>query len=229
MKQPIAEYLEACRFFARVDEPGRARLRDIAVLQHFPKGTTIFRQDEPCPGVYIVGTGLVRIFKIGASGKEHVLHLSGPGQTFAEVASIGGFNCPAWAEAVEHSDCLLLPRDAFTEALRKDPNLAMQILTGMAQWVRQLVGLMEDIVLRDATSRVASYLVQSTNEGEQELTLPTLKKHLASHLNLTSETLSRSLRRLEEAGFSEKTGGGRGRIADSDGLREVAVGNFPRL
>ncbi len=227
-KPSLADYLNACRFFAHVDDAGRSLLQAMAVLQKFPKGKTLFRQDDPCPGVYIVGSGLVRIFKVGASGKEHVLHLAGPGDTFAEVAAIGGFRCPAWAEAVEPSECVLLPLDKFNEALRRDHSLTLQILSGMALWVRQLVGLMEDIVLRDATSRVASYLLQTLGGEEKALRLPTLQKHLASHLNLTGETLSRSLRRLADLGYIEKAGG-RLRIRDEQGLREAALGNLPRL
>ena len=53
----------------------------------------VFRENDACPGVFVVGQGLVRVFKTGAGGKEQVLHMVGPGETFAEVAAIGGFNC----------------------------------------------------------------------------------------------------------------------------------------
>lgn len=225
----VAQVLEDCRFFAGVDDKGRERLIAMATWQRFAKGQMIFKQDDPCPGIFVVASGQVRIFKVGASGKEHVLHLVGPGQTFAEVASIGGFSCPAYAEALEPTECVLLPGPEFNRAVREDHELALQIIGGLAGWVRQLVGLMEDIVLRDATSRVASFLLQAANEPDGAITLPGLKKHLASHLNLTSETLSRSLRRLEEAGLIEQTGAGQLRVADREALSAASLGNFPRL
>ena len=43
---------------------------------------SIFRENEPCPGVLVVGQGLVRVFKTGPGGKEHVLHIVGPGDSF---------------------------------------------------------------------------------------------------------------------------------------------------
>ena len=79
-----------CDLFSAVGPAGFRRLATIARLCHFRKGQVVFRENEPCPGVYVVGQGLVRVFKTGPGGKEHVLHMVGPGGSFAEVAAIGG-------------------------------------------------------------------------------------------------------------------------------------------
>jgi CRP/FNR family transcriptional regulator len=89
------------------------------------------------------------------------------------------------------------------------------------------VGLLEDLVLRDATARVARHLIMSDGtSGQGEFTLPMRKKDLASHLNLTSETLSRTLHRLVDCGLIE-TRGQRIRIFDLAKLQEVARGLAP--
>ena len=87
----VAEILHSCRFFAEVQDQAFERLLRIARIVKFEKGTRIFHENQECPGVYVVGSGLVRVFKTGSSGKEHTLHMVGPGDTFAEVAAIGGF------------------------------------------------------------------------------------------------------------------------------------------
>lgn len=167
-------------------------------IKAYEKDEVIFRQGDPCPGVFVVGSGLVRIYRAAPSGKEHVLHLVSPGGTFAEVAAIGGFDCPANAQALGATTCAYLPTADFNRALRDDHGLAIQLLMSMAGWVKHMVGLVEDISLRDAAGRVARYLLETADDRGQ-VVLPSLKRHLASHLNLTSETLSRTLRRLSEA------------------------------
>jgi CRP/FNR family transcriptional regulator len=57
--------------------------------------------------------------------------------------------------------------------------------------------------------------------------LPVLRKDLASHLNLTSETLSRTLRRLAETGVIEILPEQRMRICDQGALSEIAEGLLP--
>jgi CRP/FNR family transcriptional regulator len=195
----------------------------MAVVRQFQRGQVIFREGDACPGVFVVGEGLVRIFRIAPNGKEHVLHLVPPGGTFAEVAAIGGFRCPAFAEALENTRCALLPADPFARALRDDHQLCLQLLTGMAMWVKHLVGLVEDVTLRDAAGRVARYLL-SVADASGRVTLPSLKKHLASHLNLTSETLSRTLRRLGEGGLIEEDADGGLLVLDRRAMSDVAEG-----
>lgn len=220
--------LSSCRFFSAVRGDSRDRLVKMAMLRKFPQGTLIFRQGETCPGVFIVGSGLVRVFKTAPSGKEHVLHLVAPGGTFAEVAAMGGFNCPAFAEAVEETQCLLLPNDAFNRALREDHQLCLQLIASMAGWVKHLVALLEDIALRDAVGRVARYLLSVADPKSGAIQLPSLKKHLASHLNLTSETLSRTLRRLSETDLLASSGE-QLVVRDREGLEALAEGEEPLI
>ena len=224
----MASVLAKCSFLSQVDGRSRKRLALMAVPRQFRKGEVIFREGDTPPGIFIVGEGLVRIYKLAATGKEHVLHLAGPGMTFAEVAVFGGFPCPAIAEAVEDSACVLLPAEPLASALQEDHRLCLQILSGMAMWVRSLVSLLEGIVLRDAAGRVAGYLLQVHSQQGETIALPGLKKHIASHLNLTSETLSRTLRQLRDDKLITEVQNGLV-IEDLKGLQRIAEGFYPRI
>jgi CRP/FNR family transcriptional regulator len=228
MRLTATEILRKCGLFRTLSERWIELLAAESIVRRFKKGHRIIRQGDECPGLYCVGTGLVRIFKVAASGKDHVLHFADPGKTFAEVAAMGEFAMPAHAEAVEDSVCILLPTDRFQKLLKTHHELCLQLLSGMSFWVRQLVGLLEDIVLRDAGGRVARHVLEADPSGGREaFSLPVLKKDLASHLNLTSETLSRTLRRLAESGLIEMPTGQQIRILNPAALRDVAEGLLP--
>lgn len=228
MRGSVIEILADCRLFSQVEQHALARLVAMARLCNFDKGELIVREGHPCPGVYIVGSGLVRVFKTGPGGKEHVLHFVGPGNTFAEVAAVGQFEMPASAQAVTDTTCALLPADRFCQMLREDHQFCLALLKGMTVWVRQLVSLLEDVVLRDAAGRLARLLLDAPVAPDGCAELPTLKRHVASHLNMTNETFSRTWRRLIEAGLIEELESGRVRLLDCQGLRRVAEGLFPQ-
>jgi len=227
--QNAEEILKRCQLFARVHADRLRRLAEQTQIRKFRKGQLIFRQGDACPGVYVVGSGSVRLFNLSAAGKEHVLHMVGPGCTFAEVAAIGGFDCPAGAEAVSPSLCALIPLDLFRKQMAEDHQLCLEMMAGLSLWVRHVVTLLEDIVLRDAVGRVARFLLEAEQDEPDIVKLPSLKRHIASHLNLTSETFSRTLSRLIEAHLVIDLNNNRVQLVDRKRLEAVSEGLFPSV
>jgi len=181
----IVDVLHGCELFSGIPPAGFRRLAAIAQLRHFRKGQMVFREGDPCPGVYVVGQGQVRIFKTGAGGKEHVLHLVNPGGTFAEAAALGDFPMPASAEALKKTTCALLPLERFRGALLEDNALCLGMMAGLCGWVRRFVALLEDLTLRDAAGRMARLfleLAQTQSAADGIIELPGMKRHVASHL-----------------------------------------------
>lgn len=222
-----ADIVSRCRLLMRLQPAARARLAAAAELREVAAGTTLFRQGDPCPGMYIVGSGMVRVFKLAPSGKEQVLHLAGPGATFAEAAVIGGFPCPAFAEAVEESAVAIIPSTVFQAFLKGDHQGCIDLLAGLAAWLHHVVDLLEDLTLRDAAGRLARHLIQHAGSGGR-VELPSMRKHLAAQLNLTPETLSRTLRRLDQDGCISAERDAI-TVVDPQRLSAVAEGLYPSL
>jgi len=103
------------------------------------------------------------------------------------------------------------------------------MLSGLTLWVRHLVNLMEDLVLRDAAGRIARFLLEIQPGADGLVKLPGLKRYVASHLNLTSETLSRTFRRLIAAGLIAERKNNRVELLDKKLLKKVTEGQYPRL
>ena len=130
-------------------------------------------------------------------GKEQVIHVFRAGQSFAEAAVATERGYPADARAIEPSQVLLVPKNDFVDLLRRRPELALRMLGSMSQHLRVVVGLLDDLTLKDVETRLVHWLLkrcpQPLPDGPIAIQLDRTKRVLAAELGTASETLSRTL------------------------------------
>jgi len=207
-------------------------LADLANELTIDKGELIFQEGDRGQGFYIVAQGKIKVFKMSFEGKEQILHIYGPGHTFGEVAVFQGKNFPASAMALEQSTVLFLPREAFVQQIEKSPALAMNMLADLSRRLREFTVQIENLSLKEVPARLAAYILtlafEQPAEHSQEkqipaakVSLPVSKVQLASLIGTTPETISRGLKKIEQAGFI-KTDGKKISISDQEGLEELS-------
>lgn len=215
--------LRQCGFFSDTSDELVARVARMSKLESYRKGDLIFAEGNPADGMYIVASGAIKVYKIGTDGREHILHVAEPGDTFGEVAVFLGMGYPAYAGAVKDSLTLFVRRQPLMELLERSPNLAFEILGSLAAWTHRLVNKVESFTLKDAGARLAQYMLGRAKEshGITEVILTVPKQTLAAHLGISSETLSRLLNRFEAQELIEPEGRTI-RIVDRSGLDDIA-------
>jgi len=83
-----------------------AEIQDISASKRYPKGTLIFSEDEQALGFFVLISGKVKVYKLSPEGKEQILHIISPGETFAEAALFAGSTYPAFAESLAETEAL---------------------------------------------------------------------------------------------------------------------------
>jgi CRP/FNR family transcriptional regulator len=190
--------------FSGLESSDLRRLEAIAVTKTLKRGETLFLEGDHAEGFYAVVKGLIKVYKIGSDGREQVLHLVGPGHTFAEAALFGEGRYPANAEAVQPSELKLIPKRPFVELLRTEPELALKMLASLSHWMKRLLALVETLSLKNVEARLADYIISRAREEGLPMkngiavTLDVEKKMIAARLGTISETLSRSLKKLKD-------------------------------
>ncbi|MDD4888724.1 MAG: Crp/Fnr family transcriptional regulator [Phycisphaerae bacterium] len=219
----ITRYLRSSKLLGSLDAPHLAAIADIATLQSAGKGERLFDQGSECAGMFVVGMGQVKVYKVSPDGKEHLLHMVCAGETFAEAALFGGFDYPASAEAVAASELVFLPKRPMLQLLADHPAVPLKLLAGMSIWLRRMVDLMEDLVLRDAAGRIAKHILSLQSDDKATVVQMTLKhQELAAHMGMTRETISRTLAHLESLGLITLMPKGKIRLKDAAGLAQLA-------
>jgi CRP/FNR family transcriptional regulator len=191
------------------------------------KGEAIFLEGDDGNGFYVVISGKVKIFKVSWEGKEQILHIFGPGEPFGEVPVFGGKQFPASAEALEKGRVFFFPREDFSALIKKNPELALNLLAVLSKRLRRFTSLIENLSLKEVPGRLAAYLLylRGSGEGTAELELDISKGQLASLLGTIPETLSRILGKMSNGGFIESEGS-LIRIMDLQGLEGLAEGEI---
>jgi len=180
----------------------------IAVEKKMTNGKIIFSEGDEGSGFYIVVKGRVKVFKVSPDGKEHILHIVGPGETFGQVAVYAGRSFPASSAAITKSHLLFIPRTAFVELIAGNPSLAMSMLAVLSLRLREFTVQIENLSLKEVPGRLASYLIYLADEQKtgDRISLPISKGQLASLLGTIPETLSRIFTKISAQNLIEVNG-----------------------
>jgi len=214
--------VKSVMFFDGLPEEKFNKLAEISIIKKYNKGQILFEADVPANGFFAPIMGRVKIFRTSPSGKEQILHVFGPGEAFGEVPVFEGGTFPAHGQAIDNCEALFFPRREFENMIKEDPDLAMKMMAMLAQKLRILVNKIDDLSLKEAPSRVASYLLllrSSQDSDTFKLDLP--KGQIAFYLGTIQETLSRIFKKFTEQGIIDISGK-EITILDMEELQEIA-------
>jgi len=201
-RSALINALRSCQLFAGLSAQDLEKIAAVTVPKSLEKDDYLFHERDPAHGFYAVQSGAVNVHRVNAAGKEQIIHIFRPGETFAEAALATEQGYPADARAVEASQLLLIQKDGFLDLLRRQPELALRMLASMSMHLRVLVSQLEDLALKDVETRLANWLVKRCPNpkslGSVTIELTMTKRVLAAELGTVSETLSRTLAKLRE-------------------------------
>jgi len=199
----MLEPLKQCPLFAGLKEEDLKKIKAVASLKRVGKKQIIFSDGEEARGFYVILSGKVKLYKMSPEGKEQILHVVSPPEAFAEAALFLEGNYPASAETLTDSQLLFFPKRDFIQLIERNPQLSINMIVSLSHFLRKFASLIEELSLKEVSSRVAKYLIdlslKSAKEGRdpREVDLDLSKSQLASKLGTISETLSRSLAKMK--------------------------------
>ena len=204
----IGQYLSVLPLFSSLSCKQLQGLEVGCTIHSFSRGSPIFVAGEVCEAFYIVVTGKVKLFVTTPTGLEKVIELIEPSMSFAEGFMFLG--CPYRVSALALSDSLLLrvSKEVVELEIKRDPQLAMNMLAGISRRLHGLIRDVESYTLHNGMQRLIGYLLRDTetqfSSGTEEpltIMLTASKATIASRLSLTPEYFSRVLHELETAGL----------------------------
>jgi CRP/FNR family transcriptional regulator, dissimilatory nitrate respiration regulator len=200
------DILHKIYLFSGLEDADLASVAKLAITREFPRDTPIFWEGKEAQGFYILIRGQVKLVKSSWEGKEYILRLVAPGETFGEAAVLAESTYPVSAMALEDCQTLFFPKTDFLNLLSASPRLARNMMATMSRLLYHLTRQLEDLSLKEVSARLAQYLLERCQESlgwvapGASFELPVTKTHLAAYLGTISETLSRTLARFKAMG-----------------------------
>jgi len=195
--------LKKCPLFAGLKEEDLLKIRAISVPKRMAKKEILFSEGEEAKGFYVLLVGKGKLFKLSPEGKEQILHVVSAPDAFAEAALFLGGTYPAFAEALTEGQLLFISGKEFNQLIEQNPKLSINMIVSLSHYLKKFTSLIEELSLKEVSSRVARYLLDlslsAKREGKDptEVELDLSKTQLASKLGTVGETLSRTLGKLK--------------------------------
>jgi CRP-like cAMP-binding protein len=125
----------------------------------FKSEEKIFSEGEVGAEMFIIQTGKVRISK-KSKDTEKTLVVLEEGDFFGEMAVIDKGPRSATATATEETKCIVLNEELFEQQMQNNARIVKKILKNMSARLRDANKQIENLLIRDANSRVAHTLLQ---------------------------------------------------------------------
>jgi len=177
---------------------------------------------EPASALYLIVNGHVELSYKDGDGKDGVIDLMGDGQLVGECALVPDGYYAVSLRTLEATTAIRIDGLAFSEFLSAHFDRALTMMSAMTERLCQMLRQAEELKCRSAAQRLGIYLLADAVpiDGVHETPLTIEKSALARKLGMTSETISRALKKLSEMGVSQHSNGHIIRIADAEMLAE---------
>lgn len=199
------ELLKSIPYFSSLSPTELEAIKRHVFEKSADKNELILLEEEPAEAVYFVVSGAVKVFKTSAEGKEQILCLIRPGESFNDVPIFDGGPNPASAIAMSPVTLYGISKTDMETLLREHPRIAMNIIKVLAERVRHFVSLVEDLSFRHVIGRIAKLLLEYATDhaglGKEVSSKPRLtQQDMAAMVGTAREVVGRSLKALEEEG-----------------------------
>lgn len=161
------------------------------------KNQILLQQGEVCNDTYFVEKGLLRMYSIDKSGKEHIIQFAPEKWLISDRSSLF-FNEKSnyYIESIEDSEILLLKSDFFSRLNESFPHASERNDLLLQKHIRNLQNRVNSLLADTAEERYLNFI-----KMYPDILLRVPQWMVASYLGITPESLSRVRKSLANKNF----------------------------
>jgi CRP/FNR family cyclic AMP-dependent transcriptional regulator len=185
-----------------IADPFVRQLAALGRVRTYPKNTVFITEGDSSDSVFVVLTGKVKVFISDTEGHEMILDTQSAGEYVGEMA-LDGNPRSASVMTLEPSTFAVVAREPIREAIRKDPDFALDMISKIIDRARLATNSVKDLALLDVYGRVARLLLNMSVEKDGKLLIPEklTQQEIAERVGASRDMVSRIFRDLTAGGY----------------------------
>lgn len=181
----------------------------------YQPGDAIYNEGEYGDALYVLISGVVKLFRPYSGSKEATLRLLKSWDVFGHLAFAGEAKQRAYAEAVTECEVTKVPKIFIERAIRREPRAALKMMTLLELRLVQYEELVRCLLPRETEVRLANLLpILARKFGERgddgrsvTIDLRLTHQDLAAMVASTRESVTKVLNEMRNRGIVEIEGG----------------------
>ena len=207
------ELLKKVPLFTNLGPRELMAIKDTASVIKLPKQNILFCEGDRGDALYLILKGKVKAFLLAEDGREVILSILDSGEIVGEMAIFDlEERRSATVETLEECEFLTISGDKFVKVLENHPQIGISVIKTLSRRLRDTSSRIRNLIFLDTYSRVGRFLLERAKTEGRELadgsvlvSRPT-HEEIAGFIGTTRETVSRSLKELENQGLIRNIG-----------------------
>lgn len=196
-----ADFIKSILYFSSLSPAQLDSLKGLIFEVTAERGEFIVLESEPAEALYFVVSGVVKVFKTSTDGREQILQIVRPGESFNDAPVFDGGPNPASAQAMGPVVLYGIRNSDMGPILRSHPQVALNVIHVLSQKLRHLVSLVEELSFKHVTARLAKILLEYAGDGVGPAKPRLTQQEMAAMAGTAREMIGRSLKELEDEGI----------------------------
>lgn len=190
-----------------------------AFLARIPAGHDVFLEGDQVEAIALLISGVVRVYKIGETGREITLYRFGNGQSCILTANaiLSQKTFPAIATVEKEAEAVMIPAAIFRAWVVSYDLWREFVFDLLSQRLSSVMAIVDEIAFRRMDARVASLLLTRV---QLQNSLRITHQKIAAELGSSREVISRLLEDFSERGLI-RSGRGEIEVLDKEGLASL--------
>jgi len=219
--QQFERLVQILPILSHADPALRHEFQQAATFMRIPAGHDVFVEGERVDSIALLISGVVRVYKIGETGREITLYRFGNGESCILTANaiLSQQNFPAVATVEKAAEAVMIPADTFRDWVRRYDLWREFVFELLSQRLSSVMAIVEEVAFRRMDTRLAAFLVERSRAASL---IHITHQEIAAELGSSREVISRLLEDFSVQGLLRSTRGVI-EVLDPQALQERSV------